>query len=264
MTKSLLGRTIVITRAVSQSSDFINALESYGAHVLSCPTIEIKEAESYELLDQAIEHLYGYDWLIFTSTNAVKFFLLRLSRLNKEVTELDEVRVCAIGAATAERLHDTHVHVDVIPAKATAEGVYSALSDFVGGTDKLRGLNILLPRAVVGRDQLPKDLEASGARVDIVHAYRTTIPEGLNRGRLSAMLAGNADCIAFTSPSSVINLALLFDTQDLSKVMGRIKVACIGEVTSAAAVEHGLKVDIQPAQFNVAELARAIADYYST
>jgi len=263
MNHPLEGRTVVITRAASQAAEFVLALESYGATVLSCPMIEIKEPESYARLDEAIDHLYGYDWLILTSTNAATFFMRRLEQQRKNVSELDEVRVCAIGVATADKLRDSQVHVDVVPAVSKAEGVFSALADFVGGSENLHGLNILLPRAQVARDQLPKALGEAGARVDIVAAYRNVIPDDLDRGRLAAMLAGSADCIAFTSSSTVRNLALLFDTHDLSNVLRNIRVACIGDVTSATANEYGLTVDIQPTQFNVIELARSIATYYS-
>jgi uroporphyrinogen III methyltransferase/synthase len=264
MTLPLSGRTIVITRALSQSEEFVAALEDCGATVLSCPTIEIKEPESYERLDEAIDHLYGYDWIIFTSTNAVEFFLRRLKHLNHEISELDEARVCAIGAATAEKLREAHIHVDVVPAQAKAEGVLETLTQFVGGKEKIAGLNILLPRAAVARDLLPRTLEEAGARVDIVTSYRTTVPDDLDRGRLSAMLAGSADCIAFTSSSTVRNLALLFDTHDLSGVLADLTIACIGDVTAATAEEYGLTVHIQPAVFNVKELANEIARHYGS
>ena len=264
MNQSLLGRTVVITRAASQSADFVRALETYGAQVISCPTIEIKEPESYERLDEAIDHLYGYDWLILTSANAVEFFLKRLAYHQKDVSELDDVRVCAIGLATAEKLHDAHVHVDLVPAESRSEGVFQALAEFVGDTQKLSTLNVLLPRAAVARDELPKSLEKAGARVDIVTAYRTVIPDHIDRGRLSAMLAASADCIAFTSSSTVKNLAQLFDTHDLSGILKDTAVACIGEVTASTAAEYGLTVHIQPAQATVEDLARAIAVYFAS
>jgi len=263
MSKPLSGRTVVVTRAASQAGDFVTELENYGASVIVCPTIEIAEPESYERLDEAIDHLYGYDWLIFTSANAIDFFLRRLHHRGLKVEELDEIKVCAIGQASADRLRDAHVHVDVVPAHANAEGVFAALSEFVGGNEQLRGLNILLPRAAAGRDYLPKALEGAGARVDVVTAYRTVVPENLDRGRLSAMLAGSADCIAFTSSSTVKNLALLFDTPDLSKVLGGVAVAAIGAITSATAAEYGLRVDIEPAQSTVKDLAKAIANHYA-
>ena len=263
MDKPLEGRTVVITRAASQADELSTLLERYAAHVLICPTIEIREPDSYERLDEALDHLYGYDWLIFTSTNGVEFFLRRLTNRGLKTEDLDEIRVCAIGQKTADKLHDAHVHVDVVPSESTGEGVLAALSEFVGGDEHLRGLNFLLPRAAVGRDYLPKALEEAGARVDVVTTYQTVLPQNFDRGRLGAMLAGSGDCIAFTSPSTIKNLAKLFDTHDLGKTLPGVVIACIGPVTAAAAVEHGLQVHIQPTQQTVNDLAHAIAAYYS-
>ena len=167
--------------------------------MISCPTIEIAEPESYERLDEAIDHLYGYDWLIFTSANGVDYFLRRLQARNIGVEELDELKVCAIGEATADRLRDAHVHVDLVPSQAKAEGVFAALSEFAGGTERLHGLNVLIPRAASGRDYLPKSLEDAGARVDVVTAYHTVLPTNLDPGRLSAVLTGSADWTGFMS-----------------------------------------------------------------
>lgn len=262
MADALAGKTVVVTRAASQAGELVAELEHYGARVIICPTIEIAEPESYERLDEAIDHLYGYDWLIFTSANAIAFFLRRLTTRGIAIDQLDEIKVCAIGQASADKLRDAHVHVDLVPSESKAEGVFAALTEYAGGVEQLRGLNILLPRAAVGRDYLPKALEDAGARVDVVTTYRTVVPENLDRGRLSAMLAGSADCIAFTSSSTVKNLALLFDTHDLSGVLSGVTIACIGDVTAATATEFGLNVQIQPAQSTVKALAKAIADYY--
>ena len=264
MDHPLEGITVVVTRAASQAAELTDALENYGAKVFVCPTIEIREPDSYERLDEALDHLYGYDWLIFTSANGVDFFLKRLTKRGLDVTNLDEIKVCAIGQRTAEKLHDAHTHVDIVPSESTAEGVFTALTNFVGGDEHLRGLNILLPRAAVGRDVLPKALEEAGARVDVVPTYQTVLPENLDRGRFRAMLAGSGDCIAFTSPSTIKNLAKLFDTHDLGNTLPGVVIACIGPVTAAAAVEYGLRVDIQPEQQSVKDLAVAIVQHYST
>lgn len=263
MNQPLRGRTIVVTRAASQATELSRLLENFGAKVLVCPTIEIREPDNYERLDEALEHLYGYDWLIFTSANGVEYFLRRLTSRSLKVEDLDEVKVCAIGQRTAARLHEAHVHVDLVPSKATGEGVFADLRDFVGGVEQLQGLNVLLPRATFGRDYLPQTLKQAGARVDVVATYQTVLPETFDRGRLSAMLAAGGDCIAFTSPSSIRNLARLFDTHDLSEVLAGAAIACIGSVTAMAAAEYGLCVDIQPEEFTAADLARAIAGYYS-
>ena len=259
----LAGRTVVITRAPDQANEFVSELERYGANVVLCPTIEIRALESYERLDEAIEHLYGYDWVIFTSVNGVEHFFQRLQTGNRNVSDLDELKVCAIGDATADRLRDLHVHVDVIPEEFKAEGVFSALGRFVGGTAALEGLNVLIPRASVARDYLPKALELAGARVDVVPAYRTDLPADLDRGRVAALLSGGSDCIAFTSSSTVKNLARLFDTEDLSGALAGVVIACIGDITATTAANYGLRVKIQPQQFTIQALAQAIAEYFS-
>ena len=259
----LAGRTVVITRARDQADEFVAELEQYGAQVIVCPTIEITDPETYGRLDEAIEHLYGYDWLIFTSVNGVDYFFRRLQDRGHDATGIDELKVCAIGEATAERLRALRVHVDVVPPEFKAEGVFTALERFVGGSLALHGLNILLPRASVARDYLPKALEQAGARVDVVPAYRTSLPADLDRGRMTAMLSGGADCIAFTSSSTVRNLAKLFDTQDLSQVLNGVVIACIGDITAQTAAEYGLRVAIQPDQFTVPSLAKGIAQYFA-
>ena len=258
------GRTVMITRARAQAADFAAALEAYGARVVACPTIEIVAPESYAPLDQAIENLYGYDWVVFTSTNGVEHFLARLAECDRDVSTLDEVRVCAIGEATANRLQEAHVHVDVVPEQFKAEGVYTALERYVGGRENLFNLNFLIPRAAVARDYLPRALEEAGARVDVVTAYRTVRPASTDRARVEALLVGGGvDCIAFTSSSTVANFAQLFDTTDLSHLLKGIVVGCIGDITAHTAADYGLRCDIQPHEFTIPALARAIADHYA-
>jgi uroporphyrinogen III methyltransferase/synthase len=261
--KSLEGRTVMITRARGQAAEFAAGLEAYGARVVACPTIEIVPPASYAGLDEAVDNLFGYDWLVLTSPNAVEHFLARLEAGGKDVSELDGLRVCAIGEATAERLVSAHVHVDVVPEKARAEGVFSALENFLGGREHFEGLNFLLPRAAVARDFLPRSLEAAGARVDVVEAYRTVRPETTDRARAEALLVGGGvDCVTFTSPSTVHNFAQLFDTRDLGRLLAGVRVACIGAVTAEAAAEYGLRADVVPAESNARSLARAVAEFY--
>jgi uroporphyrinogen III methyltransferase/synthase len=264
-TEQLLAeRTIVITRARAQAAEFATELEQLGARVISCPTIEIVEPESYALLDEAIENLFGYDWLIFTSVNGVDYFLRRFETLGHDVSELDELRVCAIGEATAVRLREARIHVDVVPEQFKAEGAYAAIEAYVGGPGGLDRLTFLIPRAAVARDYLPHALEEAGARADVVPVYRTVRPNTSERGRVEAMLTGGAvDCVTFTSSSTVVNFAQLFDTTDLSKLLEGVHVACIGDITAATAAEYGLHTDILPNEYTIPALTRAIALYYS-
>jgi uroporphyrinogen III methyltransferase/synthase len=260
----LRGRTIIITRALAQSAEFTAELEGYGARVVACPTIEIVEPVSYAPLDEALDHLYGYDWIIFTSTNGVDYFMRRLSARNQDVSELDDLRVCAIGSATADRLRDMSVHVDVVPGEFKAEGVFDALANYLGGREQFDCLNFLIPRAAVARDHLPLALEEAGARADVVPVYRTIAAQNTDRARIEALIVGGAiDCITFTSASSVKNFAGLFDTPDLSQLLTDVRIACIGDITARTAAAYNLSTDIQPIESTTAALARAIADYYA-
>ncbi len=262
--KPLENRTIVVTRARAQASEFIEALERDGARVILCPTIEIIEPESYAQLDEAIENLYGYDWLIFTSVNGADYFLRRLKTLDQDANQLDELRVCAIGEATFRYLREARVHVDVVPQESKAEGIFASLELYIGGHEKLAGLRFLIPRAAVARDYLPRSLEAAGARVDVATAYRTMRPDTSMRGRIEALITGGAiDCIAFTSASTIKNFAQLFDTADLRELLNSVDVACIGEITAAAASELNLCTDIQPRETTTEALAQAISLYYA-
>lgn len=259
----LEGRTVMITRTREQAPEFAAELERYGARVEVCPTIEIVPPDSYSQLDEAIDNLFGYDWLIFTSVNGVEHFLGRLAEHGDDVSVLDDLRVCAIGAATSERLVEAHIHVDVVPEKFQAEGVFAALESYLGGREQFRNLNFLLPRAAVARDYLPLALEEAGARVDVVAAYRTVRPATTDRARVEALLLGGGiDCVTFTSSSTVRNFAELFDTRDLSGLLSGVNVACIGEITARTAADHGLRTDIQPGEFTIPALSRAIAEFY--
>ena len=261
--KPLRGRTVMITRAREQAAEFAAELEASGARVVACPTIEIVPPASYAQLDEAVDNLFGYDWLVFTSANAVEHFLARLAALGRDVSELDGLRVCAIGEATAERLVAAHVHVDVVPERPRAEGVFAALENYLGGREHFEGLNFLLPRAAVARDFLPRALEAAGARVDVVEAYRTVRPETTDRARAEALLVGGGvDCVTFTSSSTVHNFAQLFDTRDLRPLLSGVRVACIGGVTAETAAEYGLRADIIPAESSARALARAVAEFF--
>ena len=133
MTKPLEGRTVVV-RARRRRRMSLSTLPRrlWRQRLSFVQTIEIRELENYDRLDEAMDHLYGYDWLILTSTNGVEFFIKRLLARGLKIEDLDEIRVCAIGQRTADKLHDAHVHVDLIPSQSTAEGVFAALSEFAG------------------------------------------------------------------------------------------------------------------------------------
>ena len=168
----LFGRRIVVTRAREQADALSDRLRALGADALELPTIEIRPAADYGPLDRAIAGLAGYDWLIFTTANGVRFFVERLDRSGADLRALG-AKICAIGPATRAAVEALHLKVDLMGTEYVAEGLLEAFAPF-----DLAGQRVLLPRAAVARDLVPVELARRGAQVDVVEAYRTGVPEG--------------------------------------------------------------------------------------
>jgi len=243
----LFGKRIIVTRDRRQSSMLAEPLEALGAEILFVPVIEIADAAESNPLDQTIQNLASYDWLIFTSVNGVRHFVEALDRSNRDLRDL-KAKLCAIGSSTRAAVEALHLRVDVTPEEYVAESLLDALA----GED-LRGKRILLPRAAVARDLVPITLRERGALVDVVEAYRTIIPADAAT-RAKEALGHRADWITFTSSSTVTNLLAVTGREALDG----IKVASIGPVTSATAREAGLTVDVEAAPHTIEGLVEAI------
>jgi uroporphyrinogen III methyltransferase/synthase len=258
MSLPLAEITVVVTRPSEQAAEFTAELKRFGANVFSFPTIEIAAPESYAELDAAIENLQNYDWIIFTSSNAVEHFLNRLTAKNLETAELDYLRVACVGDATAERLRLAQIHIDVLPAESNAESLFGEIENYVGD---LAGLRFLFPRSEIAREVLPRKLRKAGAIVDAPVAYRTVLPEKPETAKFKAMLAGGSiDCITFASPSAFKNFLQIFGETELPK---DVAIACIGETTASVVEEMNLKVEIIASEAGSRSFTKAIADYFA-
>lgn len=253
----LSGKTILITRAREQSAEFSTLLQSLGATVIEFPTIQIAPPRDWGPLDRAIAEMEGYDWLIFTSANGVLYFWQRLLARGK-TTLPSSIKVCAIGPATAQRLRERGIHVDFVPKAYVAEAI---LEGFKG--NDLEGKRVLLARARVARDVLPQGLKQRGAKVDVVEAYRTLKPRG-GAQRLRELLGrGGIDVLTFTSSSTVSHFVALLKREELERLLQGLTIACIGPITSETAKRWGMEVHIEPREYTIPGLAKAIADYFS-
>ena len=261
-TNQLKDRTVVTLGSDALAQPYLSELERYGARALNCPPVEIVDLESHERLDEALEHLYGYDWLLFTSVHAADYFLRRLKSKGLESDIIDDLRVCAIGDATQRFLLEARVHVDVVPLTPRTKDVFAALEQFVGGASELSGLNFVTPRAAIGADALTRALSEAGARVDAVPSYRVRVSAGSEPGRTAALLAGQADCILLTTPDAVSNLARLFDAHDLSEVLGEMLVAATDDESAKAGAQYGIQIEVLPALAEAT--AQAIAEHLSS
>ncbi|HSF29183.1 MAG TPA: uroporphyrinogen-III synthase [Candidatus Tectomicrobia bacterium] len=260
LSKPLRGKKILITRARQQASRFAALLREYGAEPIEVPTIQIVPPSSWEPLDRAIAAIHTYDWLIFTSVHGVQAFLARFDAQGRQLPDLQGLHVCAIGPATANALRQGGIDVDVMPSEYRAEAVVDSLAAF-----PMAGSRILVPRAAIARDVLPRTLEARGAHVDVVEAYRTVLPtSGIEPERWRLLEEGAIDVVTFTSSSTVTNFALLIGDMDLAQLLRQAVVACIGPITAATARAHGLTPTIVSVEYTVPALAQAIVKYFES
>ena len=255
--KPLTGKKILITRAREQSTEFATQLKKRGAEVIEFPTIEIVPPLQWKKLDQTIDQLTSYHWIIFTSANGVYYFWQRLREKGKQRLP-SSLKVCAIGPATARQLKEKKIPIAYMPKEYIAEGLLK-------GFEKrpVQGKRILLARAKKARDVLPKGLNTMGAKVDVVEAYRTVKPKGGTKKLRQLLADGNVDVVTFTSSSTVSHFAELLKKEDLKILLKGVAIACIGPVTARTAKKWGLKVQIQPKQYTIPSLTKAIADYFA-
>jgi uroporphyrinogen III methyltransferase/synthase len=258
--RRLDSTTVVVTRARAQAEEMTVLLQGLGAKVIHLPTIEIIPPDNLEPLDDAIRRLEEYDWIIFTSTNAVDFFMPRLWETRREGFAVLGIRsICAIGTATARALEEAGIRAGVVAQESTSEGVLRELVERIGGESIMRELKILIPRAKVAREVLPSRLRDLGAQVDLVETYQTVLPQITPAGLKKLFEETRIDVITFTSSSTVSNLATLLGLTDLSDLLKSALVACIGPVTAETARKFGLTNIVQPDVYTAAELVRAIA-----
>src|ERR1700723_3555345 len=196
---------VLVGRARRQASALSSELRKLGATVLEIPFIEIRRPRSFKALDSALRNLARYDWLILTSVNGVEALWRRLAKLGLTRTKVKHLRIAAIGPATKKAIEQHGATVDVVPKEYVAESVVRSLQN------KVEGKRVLLVRAKVARDVIPRELRNAGARVDVIEAYETVAPES-SRIRLLSALANGArkpHAITFTSSSTVKNFVLL-------------------------------------------------------
>jgi uroporphyrinogen-III synthase len=263
---------VLVGRARHQAGVLSAQLREKGAQVIEIPFIEIRKPRSFKSLDEALKRLSTYDWLILTSVNGVDAMWARMEqkritppwrsaapRAAKSVSPsrgalIRALRVAAIGPATRKSIEQRGLEVDVMPKEYVAESVVRSLKS------KVKGKRVLLVRAKVARDVIPRELRRAGADVDVVEAYETVVPQG-SRRKLRAVLRSvttRPHVVTFTSSSTVKNFIALIGKNRAN--LGKIRMASIGPVTSATLRECGLRVDIAAREFTIPGLVDAIVD----
>lgn len=255
--KKLREVRVLVGRARHQASALSAALRELGADVVEIPFIEIRPPKSYKPLDAALHRLDEYDWLILTSVNGVTAFWQRLEKLQIPENSLRHLKIAAIGPSTKKEILQRGARVHVVPSEYIAEAVVKALHA------KVRGKRVLLVRAKIARDVIPRELKKLASKVDVVTAYETVVPPH-SRERLRLLMDDKKlkpDVITFTSSSTVKNFVrLLGPLRKWKPQLQQTYLASIGPITSATLREVGLRADVEAGQYTIPGLARAIAD----
>lgn len=254
--KPLFGKRIVVTRARAQASGFAELLESYGAHTIQFPTIEIQPISDNLALDKAITCLSDYDWVIFTSVNAVEIFYSQLRENSADVRSFGKAQICAVGPKTVEALNGIGILPDFVPSQSRAVAIADEM-------ENLAEKNVLLPCAKIAPDDLPNGLRENGAIVHTIPIYNTVKTEGKGRENLEkGIIDGDIDMVTFTSSSTVDNFVGMFDQHRPEDLLAKVRIAVIGPSTAEAAKRCGLKVDVMPSEASVEALAQEIVRFF--
>lgn len=257
--RPLLGKRIVVTRAREQASDLVKRLAELGAECLEFPTIEVFPADDSDPLDDAINNLSAYDWIVFTSVNGVKYFFDRLFESGRDVRALHHLQTAAIGPVTSERLQSFGLNSDIVPNNYRAEAVVEAFCK-----KDLKGKKILLPRAAEARPVLPVELRKMGAVVTEVTTYLTRQVEDNAAPLLEQLTDKRIDLITFTSSSTVKNFKTLLPADNFQELIEGVTVASIGPITTDTASELGFNVQITAESYTIPGLCDAILNYYDS
>jgi uroporphyrinogen-III synthase len=252
---TLTNKRILITRTRHQASDLAAQLEALGATPILIPTIEIAPPASFAALDAALTCLRTYDWLLFTSANAVEAFHRRAQFLH--LTQLPR-HIAAIGPATLNAANAIGLTIDLVPQQYIAESLAEAL------VPEAPGKTFLLVRAAEARDILPETLTAAGATVTIAEAYRNQLPAESIQAlqNLFASPETHPDAITFTSASTARNLFALLEAANLT-LPGHITLASIGPITSQALRDLGHEPTIEAAEPTISALIQSLQNHLS-
>ena len=257
--KPLVGWRVLVTRASHQAFGLSEPLRGLGAMVIEIPTIEIRSTGNTGALEHALLKIDHYDTLILTSVNGVERLFERYNRMGLPIEDMKHLRVVAIGPATAMAIQSEGLSVSIVPEKYVAESVVEALRGKISQWSR-----VLLVRAKVARDLLPRELENMGARVDVIEAYETRVPEGAKEKleKLFTDPAFRPHVITFTSSSTANNFLTLLGDHARDFLEG-VHLASIGPVTTETLNQAGFSPAIEADEYTMNGLVEAIREYVS-
>jgi len=260
--RPLFGRRVLVTRPREQAVEFVNRLTLLGADAIEAPLIRIEPPEDPGPLRDAAATPDAFDWIVFTSTNAVNAFMKALLEGDGDVRTLKGPRLCAVGTGTAEKLAHYGLKVDLVPGEFRSEALVSAIK----AAGRVDGARVLLPRAHIGQEVVADQLRQAGAVVTDVVAYRTILNDTPRPGDpdvYKLLLEGRIDVVTFASPSAARSFVKIYGAEAATDLLTNTVVAVIGPATAEVTRQLGLPVTLQPSTYTVAGLVDAIAAHYA-
>ena len=257
----LLGKRVLVTRTRAQAIELVDLLSSLGAIPILAPTIQIVGPRNPEPLEDICSSIDKFDWIVFTSSNGVGFFMKHYVKIKGENARLP-AQVCAIGPSTAKCLKNFNVAVDFIPEEHRAEAVLAGLQE----RDSLTGKYVLLPRGDLANKMLPTELKKCGALVTEITCYRTLLADHTDSSGENIYKTLNQqgiDIVTFTSASTVKNFVEILGKPSALDFLNSACVASIGPVTAKAAAELGIRTTITPIKYTIPSLVDAILTHYT-
>jgi uroporphyrinogen III methyltransferase/synthase len=233
----LFGKKIVVTRRAAQAGKFSEQLKQLGAEVLEVPTIRLTEPLEKMAIVDALLEINSYEWLIFTSANGVTAFFDMFFKRFQDLRDLGGARIAAVGPATAAKLRELHLQVDLTPEEYVGKKIVAAFKKF----QDIDNVKMCLFRAEVANKDLPLALMEEGAIVDDIAVYRTVAETEDRTGAAARLLEEGADWVTFTSSSTVEHFHKRLDLPKLLKQFPQLKIASIGPETTKSIIALGLK-----------------------
>ena len=253
--RPLFGQRIVVTRAQAQAAELAQQFTDLGADVLEIPCIKTGPPSELQSLMDAMLELGSYEWLVFTSPNGVSTFFNYFFKAHQDLRDIGGARIAAVGPATAAKLHELHLQVDLMPEEAIGKKIAAAFKKY----QDIENVKMCLLRAEKANPDLPKALEELGAIVDDIPVYQTVAESTAATPASEKLLEAGADWITFTSGSTVEHFHARFNLPALLKKFPQTKLASIGPETTKALEALGLKPAVEAKQHTMEGLVAAVS-----
>jgi uroporphyrinogen III methyltransferase/synthase len=258
--KPLFGHRILVTR---ERVEGFHVLEDLGAEIIEFPTLEIVPPDTYQEMDKMLEQVEKYNWLIFTSRNGVKYFFKRYFEKDKDIRDLKDIKICAVGKKTEKEIKKFGLKVDIVPDEFRAEGLIKIFTSNQKTRDlekPFAGVRFLLPRAEVAREIFPEKIRELGGTIDIPVVYRTIRPESRGKRLRRFLKEGKITIATFTSASTFRNFLTIMG-KDADLLLKGVVIAVIGPVTAHSVEKAGLHVDIMPKESTIDAMVAEIIQW---